>query len=72
MNSRQNMQTTTVAPKPANAPRAPYGQVSQQVTCPPISSGMTGTTYPASRSRRTTSWLATKMAPEHRTTHPRG
>src|ERR1700758_2440120 len=72
MNSRQNMQTTTVPPKPANAPRAPNGQVSQTVTCPPTSSGMTGMTYPASRSRRTTSWLATAMAQEQWSTHKRG
>ena len=44
MNSRQIMQTTTVAPKPANAPAAWNGQVSQTVTCPPISNGMTGMT----------------------------
>ena len=42
MNSRQNMHTTTMAPKPANAPPAWYGQVSQTVTWPPASSGMTG------------------------------
>src|SRR3984957_5590131 len=72
MNSPQNKQTTTAAPNPANAPRGPNGQVTQTVTCPRTSSGMTGMTYPPSRSRRTTSWLATRIAQAHRTTHPCG
>lgn len=62
MNNRQNRQATTVTPKPANAPAAWNGQVSHTVSWPPASNGMTGMTYPASRSRRTTSWLATRMA----------
>src|ERR1700733_10711113 len=56
------MQTTTVAPKPRSAPCDLYGQVSQIMAWPPISSGMTGMTKPASRSRRTTSWVAMAMA----------
>ncbi|COX59939.1 Uncharacterised protein [Mycobacterium tuberculosis] len=42
MNSRQIMQTTTMPPKPANAPTAPNGQVSHTAACPPISNGITG------------------------------
>src|ERR1700743_1552641 len=72
MNSRQIMQTTTMPPKPASAPAARNGQVSQMVAWPPINSGMTGMMYPDSRSRRTTSWVATGIARATISTQKRG